>query len=91
MTFQAKASETFLVIFEENKQQIRNFPGCEYLELWQENGAEAVFMTYSWWKDEQALEAYRHSELFRKTWAKTKVLFAARPEAWSMIVKSNTP
>jgi len=91
MTFQANASEAFLAIFEENKQQIRSFPGCEHLELWQEKDTEAVFMTYSWWKDEQALESYRHSELFRQTWAKTKVLFAARPEAWSMIVKSNTP
>lgn len=91
MTFQANTSETFLAIFEENKKHIRNFPGCEHLELWQNEGPELIFMTYSWWKDDQALETYRHSELFRETWAKTKVLFAARPEAWSMRVKSNTP
>jgi heme-degrading monooxygenase HmoA len=45
-------------------------------------------MTYSHWTGEEALDNYRHSELFRVTWAKTKQLFADRPEAWSLDVTS---
>ncbi|MFZ0490789.1 MAG: antibiotic biosynthesis monooxygenase, partial [Salegentibacter sp.] len=34
--------------------------------------------------DEAALENYRNSELFKEVWAKTKVFFNDRPEAWSV-------
>ena len=37
----------------------------------------------SFLENEEALNAYRHSELFRSTWAKTKVLFAEKPIAFS--------
>jgi hypothetical protein len=30
------------------------------------------------------LETYRHSELFKEVWSKTKPLFNAKPEAWSV-------
>ena len=43
-----------------------------------------IFFTYSFWKNEAALEAYRNSELFKNTWAKTKVLFNEKPQAWSV-------
>ncbi len=42
--------------------------------------------TYSYWESEAHLNTYRHSDLFRETWAKTKVLFADKPEAWSIEV-----
>jgi (4S)-4-hydroxy-5-phosphonooxypentane-2,3-dione isomerase len=31
---------------------------------------------------------YRQSEFFKITWEKTKVLFAGKPEAWSVAVES---
>ena len=83
MTFDPDRVNDFLEIFDRSKEKIRAFPGCEHLKLLQGRDASNVFFTYSIWQDEQALESYRHSLLFKETWAATKVLFAAKPEAWS--------
>ena len=84
LTFEEEKIPLFLDIFENSKDLIRAFPGCEHLELWHAKHPNNVFMTYSHWKDEDALEAYRHSTLFKETWAKTKILFSDRPQAWSL-------
>ncbi len=84
MTFDKNKTKDFLKVFEEVKSKIRNFEGCQNLELWQDKTDSNIYFTYSWWQDETCLERYRHSELFANTWAKTKVLFAAKPEAWSV-------
>ena len=36
------------------------------------------------WENEEALNAYRHSDFFAHTWKRTKALFAERAEAWSV-------
>ena len=90
MTFEPTACPIFLEIFEASKDKIRAFPGCEYLELWRGKKPDHVFMTYSHWTSEAALEQYRKSELFKSTWAKTKPLFSARPEALSLDLQSTT-
>ncbi len=87
MTFQPDKTDDFIAIFEESKMKIRAMPGCQHLVLWR-NGN--VFFTYSIWEDEHALNHYRFSELFKTTWAKTKVLFAEKAEAWSLEVQSKT-
>lgn len=87
MTFRPEAVEAFLGNFESNKKQIREFSGCQHLELLQESGTENVFFTYSWWDEEQSLENYRNSQLFKQVWSKTKVLFSDKPQAWSLIQK----
>lgn len=84
MTFEPDQCAAFEAIFDAGKNKIRAFPGCHHLELWRCRQPENVYMTYSHWEDETALEAYRHSDLFRETWARTKVLFADRPQAWSL-------
>ena len=84
MTFQPEGVADFLANFEKNKEAIRNFPGCTRLELLQEKGREDVYFTYSWWEQEQDLENYRQSDLFRGVWQLTKTFFAAKPEAWSL-------
>jgi heme-degrading monooxygenase HmoA len=84
MTFQKERIADFLAIFEESKNLIRNFPGCQHLELLYLEGQPEVMFTFSIWDGPEALEAYRQSDLFRNTWSKTKVLFAGKPEAWSM-------
>lgn len=86
MTFQKDRIADFLVIFEESKNLIRNFPGCQHLELLHLEGQPEVMFTFSLWDGPEALESYRQSELFRNTWSKTKVLFSEKPEAWSMRV-----
>ncbi len=84
MSFEPFNIEKFLTNFEENKEQIRNFDGCEFLELYRDKHNTNVFFTYSFWNSENDLENYRHSNLFKNVWAKTKPLFNAKPEAWSV-------
>ncbi len=84
MVFRPEAVDAFLQIFDESKERIRAFPGCLHLELWRDRSRPEVCFTYSIWTGPEALEAYRHSDLFRTTWARTKVLFADRPRAWSL-------
>ena len=83
MTFQPEAVEAFLEVFEESKEKIRNFPGCHHLELLKDYTAPNIFSTYSLWDDEAALDAYRHSDLFKSVWAQTKPKFSAKPIAFS--------
>ncbi len=84
MTFSDEAINTFKQLFEERKQQIRNFEGCIHLELWQDRLHPNIFFTYSHWQNANALELYRSSPFFAETWHLTKKLFFARPEAWSV-------
>ena len=86
MTFRDEEVENFERLFAEVKTNIRNFPGCQHLELWRCTNEPAVFFTYSFWENEAALDHYRYSDLFRSTWAKTKILFAEKPDAWSIEV-----
>lgn len=87
MTFREDAVETFLSdVFEKSKDRIRAFPGCRHMELLRQIGQPNVLFTLSHWDDEAALEAYRQSEFFQNTWAKTKTLFAEKAEAWSVEV-----
>lgn len=84
MKFRPEEVENFLVLFEERKSLIRNFHGCNHLELWQDENDKNIFFTYSFWENESALNHYRFSELFKDTWSKTKVLFSDKPQAWSL-------
>jgi len=84
MSFHKEKIDEFISNFEANKERIRNFPGCQHLELWNDIKDENIFFTYSHWDSEEALNAYRHSELFQGVWKITKVLFNAKPEAWSL-------
>ena len=90
MTFQPDKVKAFQTIFEESKSKIRNFEGCHHLELLRCVKPANIFFTYSFWEDEDHLNKYRHSDLFQKTWAKTKVLFADKPEAWSTELDAET-
>ena len=83
MTFQETKVNEFLDNFNKNKEHIRNFSGLEHLELLRNKNNPNIFFTYSIWQSEQHLENYRNSDLFRSVWAKTKPLFASKPEAWS--------
>ena len=84
MSFDASKIETFLNNFNNNKTNIRNFDGCRLLELYQDKNDPSLFFTYSYWESEKHLEHYRNSDLFKNVWAKTKVLFNKKPEAWSL-------
>jgi heme-degrading monooxygenase HmoA len=83
MTFKPEFIEEFKALFNSKKELIAAMEGCSHVELLQDVDNRAVFFTYSLWAGPQYLEAYRNSELFKEVWAKTKVLFDAKPEAWS--------
>jgi heme-degrading monooxygenase HmoA len=84
LTFETTNIETFLNNFNENKNNIRNFEGCRLLELYRDKNNTNIFFSYSYWDSEKHLNNYRNSELFKTVWAKTKVLFSDKPEAWSV-------
>ncbi len=84
MTFIPEKVNEFLDIFNLSKGLIRHFEGCSHLELLNDINSDAIFFTYSYWENEQALNTYRNSELFKSVWSKTKILFAAKTEAWSV-------
>ncbi|MEB2784873.1 putative quinol monooxygenase [Algoriphagus persicinus] len=83
MTFRPESVDDFLANFQMNKHAIRNSPGCTHLELWQDENEKNIFMTYSHWESEEALNQYRDSKLFKSVWDFTKDLFSAKPQAFS--------
>ncbi|MBC7892936.1 MAG: antibiotic biosynthesis monooxygenase [Sphingobacteriaceae bacterium] len=84
MTFRPEAVAEFEAIFNGSKDRIRAFPGCRHLELLSDLDQPNIFCTYSHWDGPEALEAYRQSEFFKMTWAKTKGLFAEKAVAFSV-------
>lgn len=84
MEFAPEHIREFLHSFEAVKEKIRAFEGCLFLELYQDKHRPEVFFTYSRWENEDALEAYRGSRLFKEVWGQTKPLFQKKAEAWSV-------
>jgi hypothetical protein len=91
MSFHPKHITQFLGTFNTNKEQIRNFAGCQFLELYQDKSTPNIFFTYSYWENEMALNKYRDSDLFNEIWGKTKILFNDAPQAWSVDKISSLP
>lgn len=83
MTFREDEVDNFIQVFNDSKLKIRNFKGCQHLELLKDYHKPNIFSTYSMWENDQALDAYRHSELFGAVWKQTKALFKEKPVAFS--------
>lgn len=84
MSFAPEKVEEFKAIFKTNWKFIKGFEGCHHVELLQDQVTDNVFFTYSLWRSQEDVEAYRNSELFAKVWGATKVLFNDKPQAWSV-------
>ena len=84
MTFEQEKVPDFLAMFKDVNVKIRNFSGCEHLELWRDVKQPNIMFTYSKWDSDKSLQAYRKSELFAQTWKITKAMFAEKAEAWSV-------
>ncbi len=91
MQFEAGKIEDFKKTFNNTYQQIRNFEGCRFLELYQDHDNPCFFYTISKWEEPQQLEVYRNSDLFKQTWAITKTYFAGPPVAYSLDKQVNDP
>ncbi|MFM2206126.1 MAG: hypothetical protein RL213_101 [Bacteroidota bacterium] len=84
MNFMPEKVSEFLDIFSSTALHIRDFPGCEGVELYRSASDPSTLFTISRWRSEADLEAYRKSGLFSSTWSRTKPLFASKAEAWSL-------
>ena len=83
LTFKEQHLPAFISIWNESKKKIIAQEGCHFAEMMQSRVPNNVCFTYSVWDTEDALNKYRHSELFEKVWSKTKVLFDDKPQAWT--------
>ena len=84
MKFRSDMVSTFEKMFWSSKPVIEQMPGCEGVTLHRDRADHCIMFTISEWKSEAHLNEYRSSEFFRATWSKTKELFDAKPEAWSL-------
>ena len=84
LTFKSEDIMKFEQIFKETKPYIQGFEGCISLELLQDKTNPKIFFTHSQWASEEHLNKYRNSDFFNNVWSKTKVLFDAKPEVWSV-------
>lgn len=85
MTFKPESIQAFKEIFYDSQKLIRAFEGCNRVDLMRDLNNECVFFTLSYWDNEEDLNSYRHSYLFKNTWSKVKPLFSEKAEAWSLI------
>lgn len=83
LVLRAEYVEDFLGLLDRVAPQIRSMPGCLGMELWRDSDQPDRFTTMSRWADQEALEQYRSSTLFRTTWTKVKPWFAERARALS--------
>lgn len=83
MTFKNGNAPVFREVFNRSKFFIRGFEGCKHLSLLESQTEPNVFFTYSKWENESYLDLYRNSDLFKSTWAQTKVLFEFPAQAWT--------
>jgi quinol monooxygenase YgiN len=86
MEFDPSRQPEFEAVFEASKAQIRAFEGCRRLELHRDAAQPNVYYTLSEWDSEAALDTYRHSQLFANVWARTKIHFAGKPQAYSLLL-----
>jgi len=84
MEFREDKVAEFLTNFNSVKEKIRSQPGNHLLEMYRDKHNASIFFTYSYWEKEEDLNNYRKTDLFKEVWAKTKALFNAKPEAWSV-------
>lgn len=84
MSFVPEKVEDFKTIFKTNWRYIKGFEGCSHVELLQDKVHSNIFFTFSVWKSEEHLNAYRNSNLFANVWGSTKVLFNEKPKAWTL-------
>jgi hypothetical protein len=89
MKFEPQHIEAFKVFFNDRKKIIKEFEGCQFLELWQDVNDPCIFFTHSIWESEHYLNQYRFSDFFKDTWTKTKAMFADKAQAWSVEICGN--
>jgi quinol monooxygenase YgiN len=83
MRFRPEEIDAFHQVFNQSQTYIAARQGCLGVRLLSDKQEPDCFYTWSEWTDEDALNAYRYSELFADVWARTKPLFRVKPTAVS--------
>jgi quinol monooxygenase YgiN len=84
LTFQEDKVTEFLSFFDTINTRVSTFENCYGMRLMQDIHHPTIIFTYSNWKDENALNNYRDSDLFGVVWSTIKPWFGGKPEAWSV-------
>lgn len=84
LTFHENKMIDFLNHFETIKWQVAQFPGCRGMKLHRDQKHPNIIFTYSIWENEDTLNEYRNSELFKKLWPVIKPWFKDKAEAWTV-------
>jgi hypothetical protein len=84
MKFKEEAVENFQELFQNSKEKIRHFEGCQRLEFYQDQKDSSQFFTYSYWVSEKHLNNYCNSILFAEVWKATKAGFSEKAQVWSL-------
>ena len=87
LTIDPNRMDDFIDSFNQHKNEIKSFEGCNHLELLAKVNEDGIVFTYSKWNAESDLENYRASELFKGIWSYVKPMFIGKPEAWSTVSK----
>ena len=77
--------ENYKTFINQVRSQIRNFEGCSHLDILNDFHDSTIFFSYSYWNNEESLNAYRDSEFFKTIWATLKQWFSEKAQAWSVI------
>ncbi len=86
LTFQEEKTADFIAFFNTINTQVSRFKECYGMRLMQDLNNPNIIFTYSNWKNEEALNNYRDSELFSSVWMTIKPWFGGKPEAWSVSI-----
>ncbi len=85
MKFSPETIRSFIEIFYKKQKFIQAFEGCESVELMNDESDNMVLYTLSKWESNDALQAYRNSDMFAVTWKQVKPLFSDKAQAFSLI------
>jgi quinol monooxygenase YgiN len=84
MQFHSNSVNEFKETFSLAEEKIRNFAGCYALKIMQDENNPLIYSTISIWENEEALEVYRKSNLFKTTWEAAKKGFSGKPIAFTL-------
>lgn len=85
MHFESDFVNEFQDVFKAVQPKIVAFNGCNGVQLLQDKSNKSIFFTISIWQNQDALETYRQSDLFKATWSIVKPRFKHKAEAWSLL------
>ena len=63
MTFDEAMVQEFEDVFHNSKEKIRAFEGCAHLQLLKDINTPNIYFTYSYWENEDALNAVSYTHL----------------------------